>query len=97
MMREWIGLAALAMWLLILAGCASSTPGTGNDGEGRLLTPCEEPRPGMCTMNYLPVCGVLNSGSQKTYSNACTACSDPDVKAYSEGVCGADGSRGSRQ
>ena len=48
---------------------------------------CAMPRPEVCTMEYLPVCGELFDGSIKTYSNACTACADTQVNAYREGAC----------
>ena len=48
---------------------------------------CREPRPEICTMNYLLVCGVREDKTVKTYSNGCTACSDPDVVGYNEGEC----------
>ena len=48
---------------------------------------CEEPRPEMCTMDYRPACGTQSSDQKKTYSNACTACSDPNVQWVIEGEC----------
>jgi hypothetical protein len=49
--------------------------------------PCNESRPEMCTMDYNPVCGSLPDGLFKTYSNACTACTDPNVNSYYPGEC----------
>jgi hypothetical protein len=40
---------------------------------------CTDPRPEICTQNYAPVCGVHEDGSRQTYSNGCTACSNPEV------------------
>ena len=48
---------------------------------------CEEPRPEMCTQEYVPVCGKLIDGSLKTYSNGCSACSDKKVVGYTSGPC----------
>jgi len=48
---------------------------------------CEEPRGQICTRDYRPVCGIDNRGESKTYSNACTACSNPAVLSYLEGNC----------
>ena len=45
---------------------------------------CKNPRPKMCTMIYAPVCG---RETRKTYSNACVACSDTNVKTYTKGAC----------
>lgn len=36
----------------------------------------------MCTQEYNPVIGILKDGTQKVYSNICTACSNPDVIGY---------------
>ena len=50
-------------------------------------TICTDPRPQVCTMDYLPVCAERKDGSLKTYSNGCTSCSDPEVIGYVEGAC----------
>lgn len=49
--------------------------------------PCADPRPQMCTKDYRPACGILRDGSRKTYGNACTACSDPQVVTQGAGAC----------
>lgn len=57
------------------------------------LTECTEPRPEICTMDYTPVCGLLYvSGEEhwKTYSNACSACSDSAVTGYIKDACTSD-------
>jgi len=56
------------------------------DGEQERVT-CPEVRPQICTHEYRPVCAQLQDGSLKTYSNGCTACSDPAVTGYREGAC----------
>ena len=38
-------------------------------------------------MEYVPVCAELEDGSRKTYSNACSACSDKDVVKYQLNPC----------
>ncbi len=48
---------------------------------------CTEPRPEICTMDYQPVCALLENGSYKTYSNGCSACSDLAVIRYHDGIC----------
>lgn len=48
---------------------------------------CLEPRPELCTMNYLPVCAQLKDGSFKTYANGCSSCTDPEVVGYRDGEC----------
>jgi hypothetical protein len=41
----------------------------------------------MCTHEYRPACGLRRDGSRKTYGNACTACSDPQVVSQAAGAC----------
>lgn len=83
--------------LLVLAGCQSQPPAAQPSPpmlpEGAIA--CPEPRPEqagmmMCTMDYRPVCGVWSHGMRKarqSYGNACSACDNPDVIAYTEGGC----------
>ena len=60
------------------------------EGSNTTSTPCKDPRPQICTMNYQPVCGLLNDNQQKTFSNGCAACSDSKVKSYAENACQAN-------
>jgi len=48
---------------------------------------CTDPRPQVCTQDYRPVCARLQDGRSKTYSNGCSACSDPAVSSYRQGPC----------
>ena len=48
----------------------------------------------ICTMDYTPVCSNFGQNIQcirapcgQTYSNACSACSNPDVESYTMGEC----------
>lgn len=74
----------LATGLLLLSA------GIVNAGAPQENAPqhCTDPRPEACTMDYRPVCATLGDGSEKTYSNGCSACSDPQVGHYREGECG---------
>jgi tetratricopeptide (TPR) repeat protein len=49
--------------------------------------PCADPRPQMCTRDYRPACGTRRDGTRRTYGNACTACSDPEVVTQAAGAC----------
>lgn len=70
----------------ILFGCSGgSAPQDAPDDP--TLTRCVDPRPQVCTHEYRPVCGESEDGSAKTYGNACTACSDPDVAGHRPGEC----------
>ncbi len=75
---------ALLFYLLVTASaCTSAQINTE-------LKVCTEPRPEICTMDYTPVCGLQTvSGKEqwKTYSNACSACSDSSVSGYVENAC----------
>ena len=62
------------------------------------LAQCVEPRPQLCTQDYRPVCGLRDTGvrcvttpcestERLTYGNACSACSNPDVLGYTDGMC----------
>ena len=51
------------------------------------LNPCLSNKKNMCTQEYAPVCGIRGILKSSTYSNACYACSDPDVEAYVYGEC----------
>lgn len=68
---------------LLLAGCAlSADPPLPSDAVA-----CVAPRPEICTMQYLPVCGWRESGARRTYSNACSACADVEIAAHRPGAC----------
>ena len=85
-MTPRITIIFLAIAAVALVACASGTPTQEVPGT-KALTPCTDPRPQVCTMNYLPVCGQTAGGEAKTYSNGCGACSDPNVIGYSKGAC----------
>ncbi len=77
-----LGCLLIVSFSFIMFGCSS----VSNNGPSAELTPCEA-RPEMCTMDYVPVCGELDDGTQKTYSNACNACADPRVTGYRPDPC----------
>jgi hypothetical protein len=77
--------AVLIVVSLSMGACASAAPDKAlavNDA-----TTCVEPRSQACTRDYRPVCAALKGGSEKTYSNGCTACADVKVNAWLEGPC----------
>ena len=79
-------LIVLFFLLATASGCTSA------DTKAELSI-CTDPRPEICTMDYTPVCGLQTvSGTEqwKTYSNACSACSDPSVSGYIENACTAE-------
>jgi hypothetical protein len=93
--------AVLAATPYMGAGCrpTRSTPSAAE--AAREPVECVDPRSPICTQDYRPVCGLRDTGIRcvttpcdsaewKTYSNACTACSDPSVELYRPGACEAD-------
>ncbi len=75
----------IAATSLLLGACASGTADKALGVAGGTI--CEDPRPQVCTMDYRPVCGTLNDGSTKTYSNGCGACADVNVTSWVENAC----------
>lgn len=55
--------------------------------NGDVETVCSEPRPEVCTQEYVPVCGFRSDGASKTYSNKCTACAEEEIIGYKNGEC----------
>ncbi len=88
-------LVALVVCLFVV-GCKRSSADVSADFQ--LDGECEDPRPELCTMDYRPVCALRDTGLRcittpcpttewKTYSNACSACSEPDIIGYKHGEC----------
>ncbi len=73
---------------IMTIGCISGSNNTSgiSSSEDNFIR-CGEKRPEVCTMEYVPVCAQLDDGSRKTYSNACSACSDKDVVKYQTNPC----------
>ncbi|WP_199405241.1 hypothetical protein [Corallincola holothuriorum] len=63
---------------LLLFGCSDETT------QQPFEQACTDPRPQICTMDYNPVDGYLETGEWKSFSNACNACSHPQVLGYKE-------------
>lgn len=77
---------------VFIAACFLSVAACAHDSheEEKQITLCKDPRPQMCTMNYTPVCGLIEKKEVKTYGNACGACGDVNVSAYLAEECQAD-------
>lgn len=85
----------LGSLITLLAACAAG-PSQAPENSG--FASCPEPRPEMCTQEYRPVCGHIDTQlacasppcslvKHRSYSNPCQACSDPSVMAYELGSC----------
>ena len=70
-MKSWRRVIVLAS--VLVSGC----PRGGETETPRVA--CSDPRPEICTREYLPVCGTIGGGATRTYGNACEACADPAV------------------
>ncbi len=80
-------LALLLYPCLILIGCSTVAETKNIKTSESKITICKDPRPQICTLNYLPVCATTKNEKEKTYANGCTACSDKTVVSYREGAC----------
>ena len=69
--------------LLGFAGCAAVETGSISADATR----CEDPRPMVCTMEYMPVCADLVAGGTATYPSGCNACADVAVASWVESPC----------
>jgi len=70
-----------------VVACAQTSPVETPVPSQTVMIACEEPRPQVCTMQFDPVCGLTVNNQYKTYSNACSACSDASVPGHSPGAC----------
>ncbi len=88
----------IAAFLCIFAGCAQSSESTQRAAASENLIECAVESPQICTREYIPVCGLRETGVRcvttpcestewKTYGNACTACSDIKVYGYRLNSC----------
>jgi hypothetical protein len=87
----------------LLSGCATpSATDVEKSASSEGFQQCQPPRPEMCTREFVPVCGHVDTGircvttpcqSEKhhTYGNACTACADSKVIGYEQGDCASYG------
>jgi hypothetical protein len=88
---------------LVMSAC-STTPKEDPTPPGMQpgFTQCQSPRSQMCTREYRPVCGHVDTGircvtapcpseKHKTYSNGCEACADEKVIGFELGDCASYG------
>jgi hypothetical protein len=84
--------------VVLLSGCGTAAEAPTPEPERLVEVECQDPRPEVCTFQYEPVCGLVDTGKRcvttpcpasewQTFSNGCTACSNPDVMGYREGAC----------
>ncbi len=87
-----LGVFMLFKTKLLLAVCLLSALACAHESQikAKKVTYCKEPRPQMCTMDYTPVCGLVDNKAVKTFGNACGACGDKKVSQHIKGECQAD-------
>lgn len=89
--------------LIFCCSCSTVEPALDKNNEApedqaTLITPCQDPRPQICTSEYRPVCATKDTGircvttpcpstEEATYATGCTACSDSRVGSYRPGKC----------
>lgn len=93
----------IVLTLFTISACTSTPEETPSAiGMQTGFTHCESSRPQMCTQEYRPVCGHVDTGIRcvttpcpserhKTYGNACGACAEEDVVGYEIGDCASYG------
>ncbi len=96
--------------LLCLMACSSVQQGSSSSlsesklQENKVVTLCNNPRPGFCTREYMPVCANKDNKirckkapcpdiDKVTYANGCEACSDIAVYSFDLGACESDKAR----
>ncbi|WP_320837900.1 hypothetical protein [Zhongshania sp.] len=103
--QSYIRAGKLSLLLILAIGVLSACTSSQAKPEAAVaegFKSCETPRPQMCTREYLPVCGHVDTGircittpcpSQRhqTYGNACSACADDKVMGYEQGDCASYG------
>ncbi|MBA6411668.1 hypothetical protein H2508_00850 [Parahaliea sp. F7430] len=74
--------------LLFLMACSAAEPQPQPKPPLQSsLVSCTSPRPQVCTMEYDPVCAVLEGDTEQDYSSPCNACAHDLVISYVKGSC----------
>jgi len=79
----------IGLWIIVFAlstNCFASETIEKNSKDLNSVS-CPEQRPAMCTREYKPVCALNQNNKQKTYSNACTACSNNQIVSFVTQAC----------
>ena len=81
-MRSLKNHGMIILFSTLLASCSAFAPTPDED-----WMICHDPRPQICTMEYMPVCGQTKAGELKTYASGCTACAEKMVEKYRKKAC----------
>lgn len=73
----------------MLTACVTTTEAPVKSNPlSPVVTACGDDRPGACTREFRPVCGIGETGKKvQSFANACTACSDENILGYTHGEC----------
>jgi len=96
-MKERYKVLLVSFVSLFIIACSDEQP-MEIEVAAQAVTECTNPRPEMCTMDYRPVCATKDTGVRcvtqpcdsteiATYSNGCSACSDPVVLSHVPEAC----------
>ena len=88
----------IVMGLVALSSCSNIKESPDATESNPFAVQCKSPRPQICTMDYTPVCATRDNGVRcvtspcestetASYSNGCSACSDPSVYSYQMDAC----------
>ena len=90
------------IFMLLISACQDGKTTKNPSPEPKApvgkYTECKDPRPEVCTREFRPVCGNVDTGIRcvttpcpsheyKTASNACTACTDKSIDGYWLNAC----------
>jgi len=75
---------AIVVSVVLLGACSNTSAPDPTAASG---TTCTDPRPQVCTMEYMPTCATLVAGGTKEYASGCNACADDAVSSYIPGAC----------
>jgi hypothetical protein len=73
--------------LMILCGLVGCSDMQRLMGPSPEVAQCKDPRPMVCTMEYIPVCANLEAGGTATYPSGCNACADVAVASWVNSPC----------
>lgn len=91
-MKKTFTIALMLCLLFIATACATNTATIPKESP---ISPvgyvaCQDPRPEICTMEYMPVCAYAKNGTQYTAGNKCSACGDKEINGYVPNACPGD-------
>ena len=87
---RFASISLLLVMLALISGCQSDVNSDQSRPDSELevvMEMCMDPRPQICTMEFVPVCGVRDGGEKESFPNGCGACSNQGIVGYLPGEC----------